>query len=195
VLGEAPQLALLLHVTQRPGIALEVVGHDHPRVVDMLASECTSEEVPSRLLVPLGAELKIDGLAGAIDRLVEVASAARPECKSRQRVTGRYRGAGDDASVSRVRGKALNPAVHGRVIHRDAPVSEHPFEIAIADRELQVSPHGLEDHLGREAKTVERPGGSGHGRYSRRDGSGSTAPTQARCLLNATDSDSPTGPE
>ena len=45
-------------------------------------------------------------------------------------------------SFLELRGEALDPAVHGRVIHRDAPVGEHSLEIAIADRELQVPANG-----------------------------------------------------
>ena len=58
-----------------------------------------------------------------------------------------------------LRGEALDPAVHGRVIHRDAPACQHPFEVAVADRKLQVPAHGPEDHLGREAKAAECAGG------------------------------------
>src|SRR4051812_9512789 len=78
------------------------------------------------------------------------------------------------------RGEALNPAVHGRVIHRDAPVGEHGLEVAVADRELQIPAHGPEVHLGREAEAPKRSGGS-HGRYSRKGEGRSTAPTWACC--------------
>ena len=61
-------------------------------------------------------------------------------------------------------GEALDPAVHGRVIDLYAAIGEHPFEVAVADRKLQVPAHGPEDHLGREAEAAECPGGVGHGR-------------------------------
>src|SRR4051794_21740243 len=54
--GEAPQLALLLHLAQRTGIALKAVGHDLARVAGVLAAEGTPEEALRCLLVPLGAE-------------------------------------------------------------------------------------------------------------------------------------------
>src|ERR687893_2943244 len=72
-----------------------------------------------------------------------------------------------------LRGEALNPAVQGRVIHRDASVGEHGLEVAVADRELQVPAHGPEDYLGREAEAAERSGG-GHRRYSGRTDGRST---------------------
>src|SRR5215218_6567445 len=86
-----------------------------------------------------------------------------------------------------LRGEALNPAVHGRVVDRDAPVGQHPFEVAVADRELQVPAHGPQDHLGREAEAAECPGGIGHERYSRRVAGGSTALPGYAASFNATD--------
>src|SRR3954468_17298536 len=85
-----------------------------------------------------------------------------------------------------LRGEALDPAVHGRVIHRDAPVGQHPFEVAVADRKLQVPAHGPEDPLGREAKAAECAGGvmtvlSAECWREHRSYPGTTAP------LNATD--------
>src|SRR4051812_50195191 len=65
--GEAPQLAFLLHLAQRAGIALEAVGHDLARVAGMLAAEGTLEEALGCLLVPLGAEQKVDRLSGGVD--------------------------------------------------------------------------------------------------------------------------------
>ena len=49
----------------------------------------------------------------------------------------RGRGAGDGDPFLQLRGEALNPAVHGRVIHRDAPVGEHGLEVAVADRDCR----------------------------------------------------------
>src|SRR4051794_655629 len=71
--GEAPQLALLLHLAQRTGIALEAVGHDLARVACVLPAESPLEEALCCFLVPLGAEQKIDRLAGAVDGPVQVA--------------------------------------------------------------------------------------------------------------------------
>src|SRR3954471_20045122 len=42
--GEAPQLALLLHLAQRTGVALEAVGHDLARVAGVLPAEGMLEE-------------------------------------------------------------------------------------------------------------------------------------------------------
>src|SRR3954453_15156919 len=42
--GEAPQLALLLHLAQRAGIALEAIGDDLARVAGVLPAEGTLEE-------------------------------------------------------------------------------------------------------------------------------------------------------
>src|SRR3954451_5966366 len=52
--GEAPQLAVALHVPQRTETALEAVGHDLARVAGMLPAESTLEEALGCLLVPLG---------------------------------------------------------------------------------------------------------------------------------------------
>src|SRR4051812_17231707 len=54
--GETPQLALLLHLAQRAGIAREAVGDDLARVAGVLPAESPLEEAPGRLLVPLGTE-------------------------------------------------------------------------------------------------------------------------------------------
>src|SRR3954453_20135155 len=67
------QLALLLHLAQRTGIALEAIGHDLARVACVLPAEGTAEEALGCLLVPLGAEQKVDRLAGAVDGSVQVA--------------------------------------------------------------------------------------------------------------------------
>src|SRR4051794_8642691 len=71
--GEAPQLALLLHLAQRAGIALEAVGHDLARVAGVLPGEGTLEETLCCLLVPLGTEQEVDRLAGAVDCPIEIA--------------------------------------------------------------------------------------------------------------------------
>src|SRR3954454_8518278 len=179
--GEAPQLARLLHLAQRAGIALEAVGHDLARVACVLPAEGTPEEALGCLLVPRGAEQKVDRLAGAVDGSVQVAPFPAdpdvslvdvPRPAARTQVVAH--------PLLQLRGEALDPAVHGRVIHRDAPVSEHGLEIAIADRKLQVPAHGPEDHLGREAEAAECSGG-GHGGYSRKGEGRSTAPTWACC--------------
>src|SRR4051812_20047970 len=65
--GEAPQLALLLHLAQRAGIALEAVGHDLARVAGVLPAESPLEEAPGCSLVPLGTEQEVDRLAGTVD--------------------------------------------------------------------------------------------------------------------------------
>jgi len=41
------------------------------------------------------------------------------------------------------------------VIDRHAAVGQHPFQVAVADRELQVPAHRPQDHLGRELPTLE----------------------------------------
>src|SRR3954468_3174868 len=97
---------------------------------------------------------------------------------SRRRATARGRGAGGGASASPAPERSAGPrAVHGRVIDLHAAISEHPFEVAVADRELQVPAHGPQDHLGRKAEDPKRSGG-GHGWYSRRDKGRRTAPTR-----------------
>src|SRR3954453_3339130 len=182
VLGEAPQLALLLHLAQRTGIALETVGDDLARVAGVLPAEGTLEEALRCLLVPLGTEQKVDRLAGAVDCPVQVAplpadSDVRfinvPRPAARTQVAAH--------PLLQLRGEALDPAVHGRVIDHHAAIGEHSLKIAIADRELQVPAHRPQDYLGREAKAAECSGGVSHEWYSRRDVGGSTAPTWARC--------------
>src|SRR3954454_1162599 len=91
----------------------------------------------------------------------------------------RGRGAVAAHPLLQLRGEALDPAVHGRVINLHAAISEHPFEVAVADRQLQVPAHGPKDHLGREAKATECAGSVGHEQYSRRNAGGSTVPTRA----------------
>src|SRR3954454_15129972 len=87
----------------------------------------------------------------------------------------------------KLRGEVLDPAVHGRVIHRDAPVGQHPFEVAVADRKLQVSAHGPEDHLGREAEALGCPGGGGHDGTLGGMLAGASLLTGHAATLNATD--------
>src|SRR3982751_3853439 len=53
-------------------------------------------------------------------------------------------------------GVSLDPAVDGRVVPRHAAVGQHPLEVAVADRELQVPAHRPEDDLRRELPTLER---------------------------------------
>src|SRR4051812_21723264 len=135
--GEAPQLAFLLHLAQRAGIALEAVGDDLARVACVLAAEGTPEEALGCLLVPRGAEQKVDRLAGAVDGSVEIAPLpADPDVRlvNVPRPAARTQVAAHP--FLQLRGEALDPAVHGRVIHRDAPVGEHGLEVAVADREL-----------------------------------------------------------
>src|SRR4051794_2827837 len=179
--GEAPQLAFLLHLAQRAGIALEAVGHDLARVAGMLAAEGTLEEALGCLLVPLGAEQKVDRLTGAVDGPVQVAPLpVDPDV----RLINVPRPAAEAQVAAhpflQLRGEALNPAVHSRVIHRHAAIGEHGLEVAVADRELQIPAHSPEDHLGREAEAPKRSGG-GYGGYSRKGECRSTAPTWACC--------------
>src|SRR3954454_15876779 len=72
--GEAPQLALLLHLAQRAGIALEAIGHDLARVAGVLPAEGALEEALCRLLVPLSAEPEVDS-SGRCRRLPGTSSA------------------------------------------------------------------------------------------------------------------------
>src|SRR4051794_23647452 len=163
--GEAPQLARLLHLTQRAGIALEAVGDDLARVAGVLAAEGTPEEALGCLLVPLGAEQEVDRLAGAVDGPVQVAPLPADPDVSLVDVPWPTAGAQVAAHpFFQLRGEVLDPAVHGRVIDRHAAISEHSFEVAVADRELQVPAHGPEDHLGREAEAAECAAFTANGR-------------------------------
>src|SRR3954465_1278234 len=74
--GEAPQLALPLHLAQRAGVALEAIGHDSAWIAGVVPAEGLAKEALGRLLVPLGAEQEVDGLAGAVDLPVEIAPPA-----------------------------------------------------------------------------------------------------------------------
>src|SRR3954447_15940730 len=67
------QLAFLLHLAQRTGIAREAVGHDLARVACVLPAEGTLEEALCCLLVPRGTEQEVDRLAGAVNGPVRVA--------------------------------------------------------------------------------------------------------------------------
>src|SRR3954470_4488966 len=71
--SKAPQLALPLHLAQRPGIAREPVGHDTAWIAGVVPAKGAAEEALGRLLVPLGAEQEVDRLAGAVDGTAEVA--------------------------------------------------------------------------------------------------------------------------
>ena len=148
VLDEAPQLTFALHVPQCAWVAGEPIGHNDPRVADVLALECLVEEVPGGLLVPLGAEEEVDGLAGAVDRPVEIASlpidpdvclidVPRPAAGSQMAAE----------ALLQLGGEALDPAGEGGVVDLHATVGQHLLEVAIADRELQVPAHGPKDDL------------------------------------------------
>ncbi len=179
---EAPKLSVPLHLAQRAGIALEAVGHDLPRVAGVVPAERALEEALGGLLVPLGAEQEVDGLAGAVDGAVEIAPLAvhaNIGLVDVPRAT-----AGSEVpphALLELGGEALDPAVKGDVIDHDATVGQHPLEVAVADAKLQVPAYGPEDDLGREAEAAERPG-VGHGQHSRRGGRASAAPTRSRCL-------------
>ena len=55
-----------------------------------------------------------------------------------------------------LRGVGLDPPKDGGVVDRDAAIMQHKFEIAIADRELEIPAHRPEDHLGGELPSLER---------------------------------------
>src|SRR4051812_8080251 len=115
--GEAPQLALLLHLAQRAGIALEAVGHDLARGAGVLSAEGTLEEALGCLLVPLGTEQEVDRLASAVDGPVQVAPLpVDPDVRliNVPRPAARTQVAAHP--LLQLRGEALDPAVHGRVI-------------------------------------------------------------------------------
>src|SRR5918912_2835110 len=109
--GEAPQLALLLHLAQRTGIALEAVGDDLARVAGVLPAESPLEEALGCLLVPLGTEQKVDRLAGAIDGPVQIAPLpADPDVRL---VDVPWPAAGAQMAAHpllQLRGEALDPA-------------------------------------------------------------------------------------
>jgi EamA-like transporter family len=164
--GEAPELAVALHLPDRAGVALEAVGDDGPRVARVLATECLAEEALGRLLVARGAEQEVDRLPGAVDGPVQVAPAPAdpdeglvdvPRPAARPQVAAH--------PLLELGGEALDPAVQGDVVDEDAPVGEHGLEVAVADREGQVPAHRPEDDLGREAEAAEGPG-RGHRRRS-----------------------------
>jgi hypothetical protein len=178
--GEAPELAFPLHLAQRARIALEPIGDDGPGIAGVVAGECLAEEALGGHLVAPGAEQEVDRLTRAVDRPVEVAPRTTdPEVSlvDVPRAAARLQVAAHP--LLELRGEALHPAVHSRVIDLDAAVGEHALELAVADRELQVPPHRLEDDLGREAKAAEGPG-LRHGRCSRIGIGGSAAPTRLR---------------
>src|SRR3954454_17220312 len=140
--SKAPQLALPLHLAQRPGIAREPVGHDTAWIAGVVPAQGAAEEALGRLLVPLGAEQEVDRLAGAVDGAVEITPlTADPEVGFVD-VPRPAAGAQVPAyPLLELRGEALHPAVHGRVVDLDAAVGEHALEVAVADRELQVPAH------------------------------------------------------
>src|SRR4051795_6290366 len=113
--GKAPQLALLLHLAQCAGIALEAIGHDLARVAGVLPAEGTLEEALRCLLVPRGAEQEVDRLAGAVNGPVQVAPLPADPDVSLVNVPRPTAGAQVAAHpLLQLRGEALNPAVHGR---------------------------------------------------------------------------------
>jgi hypothetical protein len=73
----------------------------------------------------------------------------------------------------------LDPAEEGGVVDGDAAVGQHAFELPVADRELQVSSHRLQDHLSWEAEAAECPG-VGHERRPRIEKAGASAPTRSQ---------------
>src|SRR3712207_1155337 len=163
VAREAPELAVPLHLPQGAGVALEPIGHDGARVAGVAPAQRPAEEAFGRLLVALGAEQEVDRLAGAVDRPVEIAPlpvdpdvgfvdvprpAARPEMPPHP--------------LLELRGEALDPAVEADVVYLHAAVGEHPLEVAVADRELQVPPDRPEDDLVREAEAAEEPRSEEH---------------------------------
>ena len=70
--------------------------------------------------------------------------------------------------------EALDSAGQGDVIALHAAVGQHAFEVAVADRDLQVPAHGPEDHIRREAEAAEGSGSS----YGQRSWIG----TEVRCF-------------
>jgi hypothetical protein len=164
---EAPQLALPLHPAERAGVALEPVGHHGARVTGVPPAKRLAEEALGRPLVALGAQQEVDRLAGAVDRPVEVAPL--PVDPHVSLVDVPRPAAGPQVPpqpLLELRREALDPAVEADVVDLDAAVGEHPLQVAVADRELQVPAHRPKDDLGREAKAAEGPG-VGHARCSR----------------------------
>src|SRR3954463_4677123 len=148
VAGEAPQLAVPLHLAQRAGVTLEAVGHALPWVAGVLATKRLAEETSGGLLVALGAEPEVDGLPGAVDGAVEVAplpvhshvrliDLPRPAARSQV----------PPHPLLELGREALDPAVHGRVIDLDPTIGQHPLEVTVADRELEVPAHRPQDDL------------------------------------------------
>ena len=167
---EAPELAVALHLPHRPGIALEPIGHDLPRVAGVSPAERALEEALGGLLVPPGGEQEVDRPPGTVDGPVQVAPPAADPDEGLVDVPRPAAGAQVAAHPPLELGReALHPAVHARVVDGDAAVGEHGLEVAVADREPRVPAHGPEDDLGREAEAAAGPGPDvGHGRCSRR---------------------------
>ena len=177
--SEAPQLAIPLHLAQRARVALEPVGHDSAWIAGVVPAEGAVEEALGRLLVALGAEQGVDGLAGAVDGAVEVAPLpVDPEVGLVDGPRPTARAQVPPHPLLELRGEALDPAVHGRVVDLDPAIGQHALKVAVADRELQVPAHRPQDDLGREAEAAERPG-VGHEQRSRIGGRwGNAAPTR-----------------
>src|SRR4029079_18480254 len=84
-------------------------------------------------------EQEVDRLAGAIDSPIQAAPLPANPDVSLVDVPCPMAGAQVAAHpFLKLRGEALTPAVHGCVIHRDAPVDEHGLKVAVADRELKI---------------------------------------------------------
>jgi hypothetical protein len=146
MLHEPPQPALPLHLAERAGVALQPIGHGGARMAGVLSTERLTEEALGRPLVPLGAEQEVDGLAGAVDRPVQVAPLTVdpdeglvdvPRAAARPQVTTH--------ALLELRREALDPAVERDVVDLDATVGEHGLEVAVADREPEVPAHGPQD--------------------------------------------------
>src|SRR5215207_3034522 len=140
--GEAPELAVALHPAQRARAALEPVGHDGPRVAGVVPAEGAPEEALGRLLVPLGAEQEVDGLARAVDGAIEIAPrATNPDVS----LVGMPRAATGPEMAAKplleLGGEALDPAIERNVVDLDPSVGQHALEVTIADREPQVPAH------------------------------------------------------
>src|SRR3954454_18798335 len=137
VAGEAPELTIPLHLAQRAGVVLEAVGHDLPRVVGVLPAERTLEEALGCSLVALGAEQEVDRLPRAADGPVQVAPlAADPDISFVDVPWPAARPQVPAQPLLELRGEALDPAVHGRVVDLNPAVGEHALEVAVADGEL-----------------------------------------------------------
>src|SRR4051794_7560590 len=115
-----------------------------------------AEEPFRRRSIPLGREQKVDRLAPAVDRPIQIGPAPLhldvclinpPRAVAPVQVR-------PDPLLQLWR-IGLDPAEDGRVVHLDATVLEHQLEIAIADREHQIPSDRPQDHLGRELPALE----------------------------------------